>query len=245
MTDNLRTDWAAKFSLRAVSRAALGCLLGAALLAAGTPARAADDDADKNVPIDTKIFRGIMESLGLQRGGNSINYQERAPLVIPPSRALPPPERSDAALANSAAWPNDPDVQRQKQEAAQERSVSMNPDETIQTEAGALRPNQIAPGPKPRTKRVGDDGYRAPATGYDSQISPSKLGTRGSIFSSMFGKDEPESSSFTGEPPRSALTEPPPGYQTPSPDQPYGVGKAKVVAPTSADYARDHPVGSQ
>jgi hypothetical protein len=243
MTDNLRTDLAAKFSLRAVSRAALGCLLGAALLATGTPARAADDD--NNVPIDTKIFRGIMESLGLQRGGNSINYQERAPLVIPPSRALPPPERSDAALANSAAWPNDPDVQRQKQEAAQERNVSMNPDEMIQTEASPLRPSQIAPGPKPRTKRVGDDGYRPSPNGYDSQLSPSKLGTRGSIFSGMFKKDEPESSSFTGEPPRSSLTEPPPGYQTPSPDQPYGVSKSRPVAPTSADYIRDHPVTTQ
>src|SRR5476651_1677210 len=111
MTEILRTYLAAKFSLRAVSRAALGCLLGAALLAAAAPARAADDD-NNNVPLDTKIFRGIMESLGLQRGNNSINYQERAPLVIPPSRAaLPPPERSDAALANSAAWPKDPDVQ--------------------------------------------------------------------------------------------------------------------------------------
>jgi hypothetical protein len=245
MTDNLRTDLAAKFSLRAVSRATLGCLLGVALLATGAPARAADDDADNNVPIDTKIFRGIMESLGLQRGGNSINYQERAPLVLPPSRALPPPERSDAALANNAAWPKDPDVQRQKLEATQERNTSMNPDEMIQSEASPLRPNQIAPGPKPRTKRVGDDGYRAPATGYDSQISPSKLGTRGSIFSSMFGKDDPDSGSFTGEPPRSSLTEPPPGYQTPSPDQPYGIGKTKTVAPTSTDYARDHPVGSQ
>ena len=245
MTDNLRTDLAAKFSLRAVSRAALGCLLGAALLATGTPARAADDDADKNVPIDTKIFRGIMESLGLQRSGNSINYQERAPLVLPPSRALPPPERSDAALANSAAWPKDPDVQREKQEAAQERNASMNPDEMVQTEASPLRPSQIAPGPKPRTKRVGDDGYRPSPNGYDSQSSPSQLGTRGSIFSGMFKKDDPESSSFTGEPPRSSLTEPPPGYQTPSPDQPYGVGKSKPVVPTSADYLRDHPVTTQ
>ena len=59
----------------------------------------------------------------------------------------------------------------------------------------------------------------------------------------MFGKDEPEVKSFTAEPPRTALTEPPPGYQTPSPDQPYGVGKAKPQVKTSKDYYMDHPVG--
>ena len=56
----------------------------------------------------------------------------------------------------------------------------------------------------------------------------------------MFGKhkkkDSDDVANFTGEPPRTALTDPPPGYQTPSPEQPYGVGKAKPVAPTSSDY---------
>ena len=108
MTDTLRTGLAAKFSLTAVSRAAIGGLLGAALLAAGAPARAADD----GVPLDTKIIRGIMESLGLREDGTSINYSERAPLVIPPTHTLPPPERSDAALVNNPAWPVDPDVKR-------------------------------------------------------------------------------------------------------------------------------------
>ena len=52
-----------------------------------------------------------MEGLGLKRDGEAnINYQERAPLVIPPSRNLPPPERTDAAIANNPAWPKDPDV---------------------------------------------------------------------------------------------------------------------------------------
>jgi hypothetical protein len=88
MTDRLRTNLAATFSLRAVSRAALGCLLGAALLAPVTPARAGDDD---NVPVDTKIFRGILEGIGLRRDGEAITYEERAPLVIPPSHALPAP----------------------------------------------------------------------------------------------------------------------------------------------------------
>ena len=89
MTDLLRTSLAAKFNLRAVSYAALGCVLSATLLATGTPARAADD----GVPLDTKIFRGVLEGLGLRHNGEAINYEERAPLVIPPSNALPPPEK--------------------------------------------------------------------------------------------------------------------------------------------------------
>jgi hypothetical protein len=40
----------------------------------------------------------------------------------------------------------------------------------------------------------------------------------------MFGgSKEDDTARFTGEPPRTLLTEPPPGYQTPSPDQPYGL----------------------
>jgi len=184
-----------------------------------------------------------MESLGLRRDGAGIDYQERAPLVIPPSKDLPPPERSDAALAKNPAWPKDPDVLRAREEARQARSVSMNADENLQN--GPLRPDQMTPGPKPRSKRIGDDGYRASPNGSGGPLSPSQLDTKPGLFSKMFGKDQPDTGSFTGEPPRTALTEPPLGYQTPSPEQPYGVSKRLPPAKTSSDYLIDHPVGNQ
>src|SRR5581483_4136337 len=54
-------------------------------------ARAADDDDD--AAFDTKIMRNILRSLGLRRSDDTgIEYRERSPLVIPPSRNLPPPE---------------------------------------------------------------------------------------------------------------------------------------------------------
>jgi hypothetical protein len=239
MTDTLRTGLAATFSLRTVSRAAFGCLLGAALLAPGTPARAGDDD--KGVPIDTKIFRGILEGLGLRKDGEAINYEERAPLVIPPTHTLSPPENSGGALANNPAWPIDPDVQRRKQEAAQERNVSMNADETLRNEQRPLRPNEMTPGPKPRTTRRIDDGYRASPNGSGDRLSPSQLDTKPGFWGKMFGKDEPNSGSFTGEPPRTALTEPPPGYQTPSSEQPYGVSKS-TAAPKPTNYLESHGI---
>jgi len=220
-----------------------GCLLGAALVATGTPARAGD--GDENLPLDTRIIRGFMEQLGLQEYGPNIDYSERAPLVIPPNRNLPPPEQSGAALAHNPAWPVDPDVQRAKQEAAAKRKKHYNPDAIIQAEQRALRPDEMTPGPKPRSPRIGDDGYRPSPTGFSAPMTPAQLDTRPNFFGRMFGKDAPEISSFTGEPPRTALTEPPPGYQTPSPDQPYGVGKAKPQVKTSGDYYRDHPASGE
>jgi hypothetical protein len=57
---------------------------------------------------------------------------------------------------------------------------------------------------------------------------PSDLGTKtekifGKIWST-FTPAKPESAPFTGEPPREAMTAPPAGYQTPSPNYPYGMG---------------------
>jgi hypothetical protein len=216
------------------ARAALCLTLGAALLASSVPAFAGDDD----VPIDTKILRGVMESLGLRRDGEAINYEERAPLVIPPSHDLPPPERSDAAIANNPAWPIDPDVKRRKEEAAQEkRKSALNADQTLLHDQSVLRPDELTPGPKPRkAARQGDGGYQASPDGSSGPLSPSQLGVRSGFFSKVFGKDDDaQSSRFTGEPPRTALTEPPAGYQTPSPQQPYGVTKA-TAAPAPTNY---------
>jgi hypothetical protein len=59
------------------------------------------------------------------------------------------------------------------------------------------------------------------------------------MFSNFFGGKDDEVAKFTGEPPRASLTEPPPGYQTPSPDQPYGLGE-KARAPKAVDYLTTH-----
>jgi hypothetical protein len=203
--------------------------IGAAGLLLSAPARAADDD----LSIDQKFMRSIMDGLGLKRDGEAtINYRERAPLVLPPSRDLPPPDRSDAVTANPA-WPKDPDVARRKAEAAMERDRNVSDEREL--EQNPLRPDQLTPGGGAKNKKKqasSDNGYQAPASGFGSQIMPSELGYTGNLFG-MFGSKKEETEKFTGEPPRASLTDPPPGYQTPSPDQPYGVGKA--AAPKPAD----------
>ena len=226
-------------SIMRVSKIFGGCaagllVFGAIAVLGSAPVCAADDEPT----FDQKIMRGIMDGLGLKRDGEAgINYQERAPLVLPPGRDLPPPEQSDAASKNPA-WPKDPDVERRKTEAAMERNRNVSDER--EREQNPLRPDQLTPGARGKQKRQQaartDDGYQAPASGFSSQLPPSELGYKGNIFSNMFGSKKEEQARFTGEPPRTSLTEPPAGYQTPSPDQPYGL--AKGVAPTKAynDY---------
>jgi hypothetical protein len=240
-----RTNETAKLS---IPRVALGCALGVSMLLAVAPARAADDD--DNVPIDTKIIRKLMSGLGLKRDGESdgIDYRERAPLVIPPGLStLPPPEKGDAAVANNPAWPVDPDIKRKKDAKAAERKAALNADAQLQRDQSALRPDEMTPGPRPRNMPSPSAPGSADVSpnGNGSQLAPSALGYKGGLWSKMFGENDDNVGKFTGEPSRTTLTEPPPGYQTPSPDQPYGVSKEKPKAQTSGDYLLNHPVGTQ
>ncbi|MCX7296967.1 MAG: hypothetical protein NTU64_08840 [Hyphomicrobiales bacterium] len=213
--------------------------LAVAVFAAPVAARAADDDT----PLDTKIIRNILEGIGLQRENRSINYQERAPLVIPPSKTLPPPERSDAMIANNPAWPKDPDVERAKAEAARERTTVIWAGDEARKQDSALRGSDLGPGPSKRSaSRAGKS--ESNWSSDDPRLKPSELGYKGGLFSSIFGGNETETAKFTGEPPRATLTEPPPGYRTPSPAQPYGVG-AGENAPKAIDYATKHGEGTK
>ena len=64
-----------------------------------------------------------------------------------------------------------------------------------------------------------------PGTSQNNPVlSPSQLGFNGSLGSLMFGGNKPETAPFKGEPERSTLTQPPAGYQTPSPNFAYGTG---------------------
>ena len=222
-----------RLTMQYAARAALGLALGAAMLAASAPARAGDDDRDPT--FEEKIIGGFLEGLGLKRDGEAINYQERAPLVIPPGRDLPPPEKSDAVVANNPAWPKDPDVTRRKEEEKMERQRrKVGAGEQIEHDQSVLRPNDLTPGGNPRTPPSGRKV--SSSLGVDgARMSPSELGYKGGLFGTMFSsKSDEQTVRFTGEPERSTLTDPPPGYQTPSPDQPYGAGKA---APQQAtDY---------
>ena len=187
---------------------------------------AADDEDD--VPLDTKILRQVMKDWGLRRTDEpEIEYRERAPLVLPPSNNLPKPQEESTATKNPA-WPNDPDVKRRKQEAAAEKA-RLKGGYSAEEQARALRPSELD-----QVGRKTSDGSTPVAAGKTAEdsarpISPSELGAK-NVFSSLFssfGSSKTETAPFTGEPPRTSMTAPPMGYQTPSPNQPYGLGPKK------------------
>jgi hypothetical protein len=214
---------------RTFSRFALATTIGVALAVgcAGGYAHAADDDEDEM--IDTKIFRSILKGFGLRKDGGSIDYRERSPLVLPPSKELtqlPVPERADTRKV--ANWPDDPDIKRAK--ATKEAARKKKPVEEG-VDDKPLLPSQLTVGPAPATPR----SNQAPGNSVEGSMQPSsnkELGSKGltSMFGSIWAPSE-EYVPFTGEPPRASLTEPPRGYRTPSPAQPYGLGKEKWVAP--------------
>jgi hypothetical protein len=222
-------------------RSAAAMAVALALLVGMSSVGARAEDDEENVPIDTKILRRFMKDWGLRRGDEpGIDYRERAPLVVPPSRNLPPPqEEVTGSVANNPAWPTDPDVNRRKKEAAAERA-RLKAGFSAEEQQRALRRDELdAPG------RKASDGTPAAAgrTAEDSQrlLSPEELGST-NVFSklfSSFGPSKTEIAPFTGEPPRASMTAPPTGYQTPSPNQPYGLGPArdKYAVPKPEDKA--------
>jgi len=221
--------------LRRAAAAAAVALALALAWSAGS-ARAEDADDDENVPLDSRLFRQFMKDLGLRReGGAEIDYRERAPLVVPPTHDLPPP-RDEADVSKTPAWPKDPDVARRKQELAAEKA-KLKGNMSVEEQMRALRPDELdKPGAGRGEKKSADAGAGKSAEDTSRPLMPSDLGTKtekifGSIWSS-FTPAKPESAPFTGEPQRETMTAPPSGYQTPSPNYPYGIGvqdKRKVI----------------
>ncbi|MCW5683415.1 MAG: hypothetical protein KIT85_03395 [Pseudolabrys sp.] len=204
-----------RLSLRAV-------LLATATLAVLVPtmaAYAADGDDDED--FDNKIFRNVLEGLGLRSSDKGINYRERSPLVVPPNlTALPAPE---AAAGNAPAnWPVDQDVKRAKAEKAAKRSARYLQGDSVMEDGRVLRPDEMARSGRATGKR--DESQITTKEESERPSKPSALGYVGNIFSDAFKSgNEQDVVVFRGEPARESLTEPPVGYQTPSPTQPYGL----------------------
>jgi hypothetical protein len=206
--------------------AAVAGILAVALAVAAGPTRAfAADGDDDDVPLDTKLFRNFMKTLGFRNGDlNSIEYRERAPLVVPPSRTLPPPQ-AEAPSARDPAWPKDPDVARRQEASAAEKAKLRRSGDIPTEDARVLRPDELRGNPAAATP--GPERARPTAEESARPMRPDQLSGRTNWLESMWsavGPQRPESAPFTAEPPRTSMTAPPPGYQTPSPSQPYGLG---------------------
>jgi hypothetical protein len=195
---------------------------GIAVVLSSSVARAQDDDANDRT-FEENIIHNLMTGLGATNmESKGIEYRERSPLVIPPKLDLPPPG-SVAADIKDPNWPKDPDVQRRKDAIAANKEKRPLPWEAGQS----ILPSKLARGGGGRTKRASNEKPEQATTG-DPSLSPSQLGFSGKL-SELFGGNAPQTAPFTGEPDREKLTQPPAGYQTPSPNYAYGTGPKEIL----------------
>ncbi len=197
----------------------------------------AQQPADDSWLPDRQLYEYFLKAIGLKTNGDNINYRERSPLVVPPTADLPVPEAS--AKARPQDWPTDPEI---RQRRAQERIQAGLPPSNDEEASRPLRPDEIARGRNGRRTTVTPKTDGSGGLGGDP-VSPDKLGYVGGLFNSLWssvGPQKNEYASFSGEPSRSTLTEPPPGYQTPSPSAPYGLTKTKEK-PKAKDFYLEHP----
>jgi hypothetical protein len=232
-----RADSAARLQQAAVA----GALALSAMAALGSAARAQDAHEEPTTiwNWDQKLGDKVLQTLGL-KDGPSIDYRERSPLVVPPSLDLPPPKQKSAKAQVPANWPADPKAAKPDKPAAKVTSKDADGDwidftgNQIGSMASLRRGNANAPA-------AGGNGKVDDPDSAEKPLKPSDLNNKGTtnFFTSLFKKsDDTEFGTFTGEQPRTSLIEPPQGYQTPSPNQPYGVTKrSEFIKPKKADPA--------
>jgi hypothetical protein len=155
---------------------------------------------------------------GTNMENRGIDYRERSPLVVPPKLDLPPPASASADV-KAPNWPKDPDEARRKAAIAARKKENKDPVEASRI----LTPSELNKGKVAATARGSDDPIQPGSQNNNPILSPSQLGYNGG-FSGLFGGSKSETAPFKGEPTRESLTQPPSGYQTPSPNFAYGTG---------------------
>jgi hypothetical protein len=210
-------------SLHALKLAAVA--LGIGLVMSVGAARAGDDSDDDDMTFEEKLIDNLMSGIGA-KGMNKpgIDYRERSPLVVPPTTDLPPPASAQEAKA-APNWPKDPDEKRRKEAAAARKKANANKAQENWQAARPLTPSEMNAGRTATPARENNDPIQ-PGTNANPSLSPAQLGYTGGLWN-MFRGNTSEETKFTSEPPRASLVEPPPGYQTPSPNYSYGTGPDK------------------
>ena len=194
----------------------LGATFGVLLVVASgvSAAYAADDDEDM-LP-DEKFFRSFMRHLGLRNGQEAgLDARERPPLVVPPTRDLPPPQ--PAGAARNPNWPVDPKTADVPRKGNQVRDLDRLPVPQRPAVPAVAVATPTNPSP---------DGTPAPSP-------PPEPGFFGKLFSST---DVPPNA-IIPVPTRKNLTEPPLDYESPSTAQAYGTAAPAAPAKTTPESA--------
>ena len=182
--------------------------MAAAVLAGllGHPARAADDGY-------ANVFSSVFGSLGLVKedAPPEIDYRERPPLVVPPQPQLPKPV--PVGSKRTAAWPQDPDIQRRRKAEADARAP-------VQTFNGKRDENvskdELLKGRGATDEPGVRSGCGANGNGRGCLVvSPDELKREGDQFAAT-NPDKADELQPGKEPDRMYLTQPPRGYMAPT-----------------------------
>ncbi len=209
-------------ALRAFRLAAI--VTGVALMiGVGTVHAANDDDEPEDKTFEQKLIDNLMSGLGGKKiEDGSIDYRERSPLVVPSKTDLPPPRTGNARIAPN--WPKDPNEEERRAAREAAKKAAISPEQSRMP----LLPSELA-ARSPKSTRASRDNNTPGSNNTNAPLMmlPNELGYSGGLFSNAFGGAKPEAEKFVSEPEREELTQPPPGYQTPSSNYAYGVGQSK------------------
>jgi hypothetical protein len=183
----------------------------------------AQEKNDDDDTFEQKIIKGVLGGIGLDVGRPGIDYSERAPLVIPPNSDLPPPQ---TAAAPPPDWPKEARPKKPTSKKKLDANASVRQAEVEHATASAA---EMSGGPKPAAGASGPPPIPTDPVDNTSDVGGRPLAAsivdKIAIFP-FFGT-KPEQAPFVHEPPRVNLTQPPSGYQTPSPNYPYGIAQVK------------------
>jgi hypothetical protein len=214
-------------------------VVSVSLIMATGMARAEDDGRTMSEKISDGFY-GVIRNTNMDNRG--IDYRERSPLVVPPTLDLPPPS-SAAADGQIANWPKDPDERSRKAVIAAKKK-NAPPVARVQVNAtgGAAQAQAINIAPPIDAQPDAAAGTARPSYANDrngtARVDPiydksGDLFTGGASdlvndvgLGNLFGTSGKTMPVEPGtEPSRQALTQPPPGYQTPSATYAYGERK--------------------
>jgi hypothetical protein len=176
-------------------------LLAGGLLLATTPAFAQEG----------MLFKNLVEGMGLfGRDKADIDYKQRAPLVVPPSSALPKPQ--EAGASRNAAWPDDPDVARRKADRDSSHILFQSTESYRANTRPLLSQEELRRG-RVTGRSNGPDGIVADHNNYNNQIAPIRIGRE---MAARQNQTDTANLQYGTEPARRYLHEPPTGYRRPA-----------------------------
>lgn len=178
---------------------------------------------------EENLMEEALNELGLaSKKKAAIEYRERAPIVIPKDRTLPPP-RPKAEMASNPAWPKDPDVLRRQKEDEEDKLPFTQQWKYVANRDSALmlKPDELAGG-RVAGANVPTWGDAGATNDLKTTLTPDELKRQGrSADAGSWAKAEPK---------RQALTDPPAGYRTPAPTAPYQASDGKSTDPGKTSW---------